>query len=129
MTELYLGFLDGFAAGDGFRMEICELAPVGLRLEAKTPADRRAIAAWRNRLADLFGYRHPDHDSYVFHITLAYMTDWFDDAVLGDWQKLLDECLEDIRAAVPVVELNPPAFCAFTDMNHFKELLVLGQKT
>jgi hypothetical protein len=30
----------------------------------------------------------------------------------------------DIRSRLPILELDPPAFCSFEDMNHFTELLI-----
>lgn len=29
------------------------------------------MKGWRDALADIFGYRHPDHDTYEFHITFS----------------------------------------------------------
>jgi len=37
---------------------------------------------------------------------------------------MLDEVADDIRRKAPVLELTPPAFCVFEDMNHFHELLI-----
>lgn len=35
--------------------------------------------AWRDALSAPFGYRHPDHDTYAFHITFAYQLRRLDD--------------------------------------------------
>jgi hypothetical protein len=75
------------------------------------------------------GYRHPDHDAYVFHITFAYMIERFDDATILTWQAFLEEVVEEIRQRAPVIALRPPAFCTFEDMNHFEELLALAPST
>ncbi|HMF68166.1 MAG TPA: hypothetical protein VK602_11220, partial [Phyllobacterium sp.] len=79
-------------------------------------------------LALPFGYRHPDHDTYVFHITFAYPMDWLPDDRLPAWQKLFEDCLSHLEQAPPIIEIQQPAFCSFNDMNHFEELLVLGNK-
>lgn len=79
---------------------------------------------WRDALADLLGYRHPDHETYVFHITFAYVIERLADEALPRWQAMLDDVAAELRAEVPVLELQPPAFCAFDDMNHFEELSV-----
>jgi hypothetical protein len=86
------------------------------------------VALWRDTFADFFGYRHPDHDSYEFHITLSYIISWFKPECLPRWQAMLDEELEKLRAAAPVMEMRPPAFCEFRDMNHFKELVVFDRR-
>lgn len=125
MTAFYLKRLSGFDAPPAFDVRIVEVTPLGLVVEGATGADRRVLAEWRDRLADIFGYRHPDHDAYVFHITFSYIIDWLADDVLERWTRFLGEQLAFLRSASPVIALNPPAFCSFRDMNHFEELLVL----
>ena len=126
MTELMLERLAPYSGGAPFGVEVVGAAPTGLVVQGATEADRRAMAGWRDDLAALLGYRHPDHDSYIFHITFAYLIDWFDDAALPDWQDMLDDVLAMIRLQAPVLELRAPAFCSFADMNWFEELLPLG---
>jgi hypothetical protein len=127
MTTLLRSRLAGFAAGPGFHMEVIEATPIGLTLSGITEQDRLALSTWRDRLADLLGYRHPDHDSYSFHITFAYMIERFDDETLAAWEPFLAGAVEEIRRRAPVLALRPPAFCSFEDMNHFEELLVFDR--
>ncbi|MGV8853226.1 MAG: DUF1868 domain-containing protein [Devosia sp.] len=124
MTEQFMQRLQGFAGGPGFQVAVTAMVPTGLRVEGITPADRQAMASWRNQFADLLGYRHPDHDSYEFHITMAYLIDWLDEASLPGWKAMLDAVEADIVQRAPVLELRAPAFCSFSDMNWFEELLV-----
>lgn len=124
MTELFDKRLELFPARTSFAVEIVEALPRGLVVDGVTAADRHAMADWRNAFAEVFGYRHPDHDSYQFHITMAYLIDWLDDATLPDWQAMLDDVADDIRRRAPVLELRAPAFCSFEDMNWFEELRV-----
>jgi hypothetical protein len=126
MTAIFLDRLAGFRPGPAFQMEVIEATPNGLTLDGVSETDRVALRSWRDRLADLMGYRHPDHDAYVFHITFAYMIERFDDATILTWQAFLEEVVEEIRQRAPVIALRPPAFCTFEDMNHFEELLALA---
>lgn len=125
MERLFLARLEALEPGPAFTVSLVEAAPSGLIVEGTTAADRQAMADWRNRLADLLGYRHPDHDSYVFHITFAYPIAWLDDAALPAWREMLEAASEDIRRQAPVLELRPPAFCRFADMNRFEPIRVL----
>lgn len=125
MTAILSQRLQDLAPGPAYRMRVVEALPTGLTLEGATASDRLALKEWRDRLADLFGYRHPDHDDFVFHITFAYVIDWFSDEALQRWQVMLREVAEDIRRRAPVLDLKAPAFCSFADMNHFEELMVL----
>lgn len=117
--------LDQLAPGPGFKVSVVHATPVGLHLDGATEADRRAMRGWRDRVADLWGLQRPDHDSYPFHLTFAYIIDWLPDSALPRWQSMLAEIADDIRHRAPVLELRPPAFCTFNDMNHFEELRVL----
>jgi hypothetical protein len=129
VTEVLLQRLEGFATGPDFAVELVQAVPTGLIVEGASEVDRKALAEWRNRFADLFGYRHPDHERYQFHITFAYPINWIADERLAAWAMMLDEVTEDIKARAPVLELRAPAFCAFEDMNFFDELLVLEKAT
>lgn len=125
MTAIFLDRLAGFQPGPAFQMEVTGATPNGLTLQGVSEEDRAALRSWRDRLADLLGYRHPDHETYAFHITFAYLTERFEDEAIWAWQSFLDEVVEEIRQRAPVIALRPPAFCCFDDMNHFEELLVL----
>lgn len=122
VTDLYLARLDNFSPGPHFRMRVTGLTPEGLALEGVNERDRQALAQWRDRLATCFGYRHPDHDDYVFHITFAYLMDWLDDDAAEVWRNGMAKILARLQAKAPVIELAPPAFCTFQDMRHFEEI-------
>ena len=127
VTRLYMDRLRNFSAGPSFSVTPTGLTPTGLAVEGCTPADRQVLATWRDRLAHCFGYRHPDHDDYAFHITFAYLTDWFEDDITQTWNEGLEEALERLKKRAPVLELSQPAFCTFNDMRHFEAVKVIGQ--
>ena len=129
MTSHFRDKLKNFAPLSPFRARITEVTPLGLTLEGDSVEDRRCLQAWRDAFAGIFGYRHPDHDSYVFHITFAYIIDWLADAALPRWQEMLAEQLAYLKERSPVIDLDPPAFCSFEDMNYFEELVVFGCQT
>lgn len=124
MTAIFLDRLAGFEPGETFAVEVMHATPLGLTLRGVSDRDRSIMKDWRDRLADLLGYRHPDHETYSFHITFAYMIERFDDATMAAWVPFLQEVTEEIRRRAPVLELRVPAFCVFDDMNHFEELMV-----
>jgi len=129
MTSHFRDKLRNFAPLSPFRARITEVTPLGLTLEGESVDDRRCLREWRDAFSGVFGYRHPDHDDYVFHITFAYIIGWLADAVLPRWQEVLAEQLAYLKERSPVVDLDPPAFCSFEDMNHFEELIVFGRST
>lgn len=126
MTQLYLKRLETFEDRGSFNIKVIGITPVGLTVAGATDEDTVIINEWRDALSMPFGYRHPDHDTYVFHITFAYIVDWLADARLPAWQELFANSLDFLEREAPLIEINPPAFCRFNDMNHFEELLILG---
>lgn len=120
MTVHFSDRLEGFAPRAPFVFRPVGLTPTGVVLEGADEADRRALADWRDALADLFGYRHPDHDTYVFHVTFAYPIAWLPDDRLAAWRNVLADALADLLAAAPVLRFAPPAFCRFADMRAFE---------
>lgn len=125
MTALFRERLAGFEGCAPFKVRVTGATPEGLVLDGVDEDDRAVLAAWRDALAGVFGYRHPDHDAYRFHITFAYRLAPFTDDEILQWQDMLDGLVGDLQARFGHVELTPPAYCAFNDMNHFQELLVL----
>jgi len=129
MTDIMLERLGAFQARDPFKVAVTHARPTGLMVEGAAEGDRRAMRLWRNAFADLLGYRHPDHDEYAFHITFDYVIERLKDEALPRWQQMLDQVTAEIREKTPILELHPPAFCSFDDMNHFEELLVFDFKS
>ncbi|TGU97067.1 DUF1868 domain-containing protein [Mesorhizobium sp. M00.F.Ca.ET.151.01.1.1] len=126
MTRLYLERLRGFQGAGPFNIKVVEIVPTGLTVAGATDEDVRIMRAWRDALAVPFGYRHPDHEAYVFHVTFAYQIQRLADDRAAAWQALFDESLALFGREASVIEIKPPAFCAFRDMKHFEELQVLG---
>ena len=126
MTRLYLEHLKGFEGFGPFNIKVIEIVPTGLTVAGATDDDVRIMRAWRDALAVPLGCRHPDHDSYVFHITFAYQIQRLADDRAAAWQDLFDDSLALFEQQASVIEIRAPAFCSFKDMEHFEELLVLG---
>jgi hypothetical protein len=124
-TKILVAKLEAMQPSPPFKVAVQHATPIGLHLDGATQADRTAMRGWRDRLADLWGLHRPDHQTYPFHMTFAYVLDWLPDEALPRYDAMLAEVADDIRRRAPVLELRPPAFCAFNDMNHFQELRVL----
>lgn len=119
MTDLMAARLDGFTPPASFAMTLLEVTPHGLTLTAASPEDEAMVRGWRDALAGVFGYRSPGHDAYRFHTTMAYHKRWPPLAALPAYVEALAQLTADFAARVPVLELDPPAFCRFADMNGF----------
>lgn len=85
------------------------------------PADERqeqVLRRYRDQVADAVGLYLPGHDTYTFHITLAYtwqLPDAAQQEIISGLKKQMDALL----AAQPVVELHPPHIAYYRDMLSF----------
>lgn len=119
-TAFFLDRLKAFPKASEFRMRPVEVTPLGVVVTGATLADERSIRALRDQLTVPFGYSHPDHDSYTFHITLAYLKAWLPTDAEAIYLPALAELTRSLMADVEVLELDLPAFCTFNDMTEFK---------
>ena len=119
MTEAMAVKLDGFVPPAAFKMKLLAVTPHGLSLTGATPEDEATVRGWREALAAAFGYRSPEHDAYGFHTTLAYNIEWPPIEALPVYEAAMAQLSAEFAARVPVLDLDPPAFCTFADMNGF----------
>ena len=89
-------------------------------LEGNTNKDEKIIRGCRNKLSDLLGIRFENHDTYTFHITLAYILR----KLKGDEiEKLIktNSRLQDIFIKnFPIIQIEKPVLCTFENMYEFK---------
>jgi hypothetical protein len=94
---------------------------VGIPMQPIDDATKHRLAALRDTLAEITGLRRADHESYRFHLSIAYLRE----ALRADERAELDQArriwARSINAAGPVV-ISSVAFCSFEDMFAFREL-------
>ncbi|CAK7274540.1 hypothetical protein SEPCBS119000_006225 [Sporothrix epigloea] len=97
---------------------------IGLEVRGATDAEEARMRLLRDRLADTLGFRAPNHNAYIFHVTTAYMIRHVDGPDLVELQNTL-------ASLVPLVdqefELCATEFCTFEDMDTFNRLFYLGE--
>lgn len=97
----------------------------GARSVSVTGAGDAAEASLRHArtvLRDATGINPPDFDSYVFHITLAYLVEWLTEPTARAVVELSAELTERYRAALSDIPLGPVEFCNYETMHHFEPL-------
>ena len=96
-------------------------AGLGLILQGADAAEESRLRAFRDDLAARTGLRHrPGHDSYVFHITLAYLIAPVDPAEAEALETARRAAEAEILASLGPLTLGPPEACLFTDMTAFR---------
>jgi hypothetical protein len=79
----------------------------------------------RDRLSALLGIRQPNHDSYRFHITLAYRVQPLGAPETHAFRAFRTHWHGQVASRCPELRLGPLEYCAFTDMFHFDQRLIL----
>ncbi|KAH6608181.1 hypothetical protein Trco_004494 [Trichoderma cornu-damae] len=100
----------------------------GIRLDLAPvdAAEERRLRGLRDRLSELLQIRAPGHDTYVFHLALAYRF-----VPLGPRdEEALSVLLQECRLAIPNdFQLGEPEFCHFDDMFAFRRQFFLKGAT
>lgn len=92
-------------------------------------AEGRRVRRLRDRLAEVTGVRHANHESYQFHATFGYYIHSFDSlAAERRYQELWLAAIREIRRRMPVIELGPPGYCLFNTMDDFQVQFLLTNK-
>ena len=89
-----------------------ELAPANART-----AD--VLARYRDDVVHHTGVRHPDHDDYVFHISLAYRIASLSPTEVHALNRVLQLAAQTLATAGPF-EVEPPQLTFFDDMFEFR---------
>ncbi|KAJ6584630.1 RNA ligase/cyclic nucleotide phosphodiesterase [Mycena capillaripes] len=95
---------------------------IALDLEPSTAEENARIRDLRDRLSGVLRIRAGSHDTYPFHLTLAYLLR----SPTKDQDKELVKLLVDhFEGMSKQLELGAPEFCSFEDMFTFKRLFYL----
>jgi len=129
-TELFQRKLDGFHLGSEMPLQLSitgvdsfeQRSGIALHVEP-APDDEEALRRLRDRLAERLQIRKSDHESYGFHLSMAYLLQHLSEEQEAE---LMRTCSEHLRHLLPILfELGEMAFCTFPDMRAYEPVLVL----
>ncbi|ARM92047.1 RNA ligase family protein (plasmid) [Rhizobium sp. CIAT894] len=113
-----------------YRLRIAGWQPLanGIALKlAPESTEETHLRQVRDRLSDLLQLRHPGHEDYVFHLSIAYLIRFPDEEQQAALSALLHELLPGLPAEF---ELGAPEFCRFADMFAFnRQFFLQGRAT
>jgi len=95
---------------------------IQLHLEPYTTEENARIRDLRDRLSKLLRIRTKDHNTYGFHLSVAYMLRFLTEEQNQELTKLL---VDHFKGMPKQVALGPPEFCTFENMLAFKRLFYL----
>ncbi|KAL0944882.1 uncharacterized protein CTRU02_202769 [Colletotrichum truncatum] len=124
------GFDVGIEGAPPYKMTVQGFDPlqvgISVCLDGRTSSETQRLRVVRNKLADALKIRHPIHDQYGFHLSVAYLLRHLD----GDQEQELNAFLASHFEEMPKeFELGAPEFCVFDDMFAFKRRFYLGGKS
>lgn len=97
-------------------------------VEPEDAATHAIMRGLRDTLRDATGLHRPDHDAYEFHVSLAYLTRWFDEVDAVCFIDALDGVLDRYRAALDEIVLGPVEVCEFETMHAFRTVATFGDE-
>lgn len=77
----------------------------------------------KDRLADIMGFRQPGHQSYSWHISIAYLFGSWKQHEVDKFEQFLAPHLDLLHLEF---ELGAVEFCTFQDVSAFQRLFCLG---
>lgn len=81
--------------------------------------DTENLKRYRNQVSEALGIRFPDHDSYGFHISIAYKLWKLTEEEEREISYITEQLNQRCRAEFPSFILNPPEITYFKDMFYF----------
>lgn len=121
LDQCFIKALAPVTPPSGFRMVMTYLGRWGLSFRL-SPADQDthiALQTYRNQVSDASGVRYPDHDTYQYHMTLAYQLIMLDKAEQAAYADFCYQWGEKLRCEIGVFETGTPVLTFFEDMFAF----------
>lgn len=109
-----------------YRMRVEGIDPleigIGIHLEFRDAEEEARFRRLRDRISETLNLRHPGHESYGLHLSIAYLLRYPTGGQKAGLSQFVLDCLKD----APVdFELGAPEFCTFEDMFAFERLFYL----
>jgi hypothetical protein len=110
---------------DGFRMRYRGMGRgwtvYAHDLEPFDAREAKRLATFRDEVAEKTGVRKKDHDTYTFHMTLAYLLVELEPAEVDEINRASDEIDEYWRRNLPEFTVPAPKLTFYHDMSRFTE--------
>ncbi|EXJ80697.1 hypothetical protein A1O3_06981 [Capronia epimyces CBS 606.96] len=96
---------------------------IGLEVEGVSVEEEKRMRRLRDKLADAIGFRAPRHETYTFHISIAYLLRHIDDEDRNELDRVLAEILPKVKMDF---DLGAVEFCTFENMCAYPRVFYLG---
>jgi hypothetical protein len=121
--------------GPPYRMRVIGFSAlevgIGVAVEPVDEGEKARLRRLRDRLSQELRIRHPGHDNYGLHVSMAYFLRWMQPDEEREVKSVLDGVLAKSLDHGGILgmefELGAPEFCEFKDMFWFERLFYLGE--
>ncbi len=127
ITALWTKRLTTLAGPSQLRMRANHLNHgFNLHLEPQDAETHEALWQIRDTLREVTGLWRWNHDTYRFHITLAYPLSFMSAADAAEHLSAAAGIFNDLHADLAEITFGPIEFCRFSDMTHFDQILYMN---
>ncbi|KAM5350807.1 hypothetical protein ACJ41O_007312 [Fusarium nematophilum] len=98
---------------------------LGLLVEGATPEEEKRMRRLRDRLGDVLGFKAPNHETYRFHISMAYLLRYVDGDDRVEFNRVVAMLVPEVKMEF---ELGKVEFCTFENMLAYPRLFYLGDE-
>ena len=92
---------------------------ITMRLKPSDNEANQIIRNYRDQLSKAFGLRSPNHESYFFHISMAYAVRRLTNEDLERAAGFVSDWKEKLEESLSTIDLQPARLTFFNDMTHF----------
>jgi len=92
---------------------------ITMRLKPSDDQANQIISDYRDQLSKAFGLHQPNHESYFFHISMAYAVRRLSNEDLEEAAGIVSKWKEKLEESLSTIDLQPARLTFFNDMTHF----------
>ena len=101
-------------------MEVDQCDPTKIYLRAADEETEKRLRSFRDRVSEVTGIHHPNHEGFRFHISVSYRLQPFDEKQQEECDKLCQEATQLLKETVKPFWVPEPQFVVFNDMMCFR---------
>ena len=101
-------------------MEVDQCDPTKIYLRAADEETEKRLRSFRDRVSEVTGIHHPNHEGFRFHISVSYRLQPFDEKQQEECDKLCQEATQLLKETVKPFWGPEPQFVVFNDMMCFR---------
>ncbi|WP_119305861.1 DUF1868 domain-containing protein [Cohaesibacter haloalkalitolerans] len=126
VTDIFVNSLSGHSFPQGMKVDATDLFALhSISVAGATETDETVLRQIRDQLSRITSIRYHAHDTYIFHITLAYPLTFTDPGTARSISEESDRLFARYRDELITIDIPAVEFCSFENMHQFDRILRL----